>query len=250
MSGLWWSRLSLCSGLRLRWLLCLRLRGCLSRLLWLVLLVLLILLILLYLLICSLEKVLNHARPTNTDIETQRSDTELCLEREPILCRDAVSQITINWDRILKNRPATSRTALLSFQPASKTRKMQNMSARELLRTVSLIWSPSTLPRLLDPRLHVFAANDADSFPFNLLRRRIGIPRVHVCCCPAVPNEIADACDEGTQSEVDVADNVQRKAVPAKNDPEEGKIGEELEEVCGGVSISCSTSQWPTGSTS
>ncbi len=103
--------------------------------------------------------------------------------------------------------PSTCRTHLLPFKPAFQASKMQNVSARQLLRSRPLIeyWSGSwsRLGRLNRsvcarhsirgrsgglswirhrPRPHLLSANNASVFPLNLLYCSVGISLVHIMC--------------------------------------------------------------------
>lgn len=52
-----------------------------------------------------------------------------------------------------------------------------------------------------------------------------------MCCCPAVTDEVSDAGDERAKGEVDIANDVERKAIVSEDDREKRKVREELEEV-------------------
>ena len=82
------------------------------------------------------------------------------------------------------------------------------------------------------PWLHFFAANYADVFASYLFRRSIGVPGVHVRGSASIPDEVPYPRDEGAKSEVDVSNYVQRQTVPRQDYCKEGKICQELEEIC------------------
>lgn len=50
--------------------------------------------------------------------------------------------------------------------------------------------------------------------------------------CPAVSDKVSDAGDERAKCEVNIANDVKRKAVISEDNREERKVGEELKEVC------------------
>lgn len=50
--------------------------------------------------------------------------------------------------------------------------------------------------------------------------------------CPAVSDKVSDTGDERAKCEVNIANDVKRKAVISEDNREERKVREELKEVC------------------
>jgi hypothetical protein len=73
------------------------------------------------------------------------------------------------------DRAAARRTHLLPFQPALQASKVEDMTARELLRA-----GPLDLAGICGiPGLHLFSADDTGVFPGQFVHRGIGVS-VHV----------------------------------------------------------------------
>lgn len=74
------------------------------------------------------------------------------------------------------------------------------------------------------PRAHFLTAYNADSLSLDFRRGSIRIARIHVSGSATVSDEVANAGDEGPESEVNIADDVERETVPANYNPKETKI--------------------------
>lgn len=135
-------------------------------------------------------------------------------------------------------------TILLSFEPATQTRKVKYVTARELLRShtfrqnacrasISLPRRFSVSPTIVCriPRSHLFSAYDADIFPCNLLCSGIWISFIHVPCRSPIFPEIGDAFKKGPDGHVHISDNVNRKSIESQKYGEEREVDNKLQKV-------------------
>lgn len=192
---------------------------------------------LLVLLVHPIQEVLHHARTPDTDVETERTNAELRLEtsvgrgrsgRVGRICVSISVHVSVRvrdgGRRFIKNRSSACRASLLTFKPASQTSEMEDMAARKLLCSRSLILGTRCpiAGTILRPRSHSFTADNAVDSMCDFLRRGIRISRVHVSGRSSVANKVADSSDERAEGDVDIADDVERETVPREDNREEG----------------------------
>src|SRR5271156_164005 len=126
------------------------------------------------------------------------------------------------------NWSSARRTNLLSFEPTSKTCKMQNVAAREFLRPHPLRYR---VGRRLRCRIissvcwwegpHLLPTNDASVLPSDLVRCCIRVPFVHISRSCPVFDKVRNAFEERSAGKENVAHNVDRKAVEYQENEKE-----------------------------
>jgi hypothetical protein len=142
----------------------------------------------------------------------------------------------------------------LSLEPALEAVEVEDVTTRKLLRSFVrsslsgsrsryrcrrrccgwLSFSRWTRLSLRQSILHILSTNDASLVPhlIHFLPRCVRIERIHVLRGESIATKISDSEEEGTESEIDVAEDVEWKTVESEGETEEGEIGDKLEEVC------------------
>lgn len=133
------------------------------------------------------------------------------------------------------------RTGLLSLEPTTQAVEMEYMPTGQFLGLIQILLAVASvsccfwviLIHACIHNLHLLSAYNTGTIAWSrqVLGSCIGVQFVHVASCSSVAVQISAFLDEWSESNIHIADDVQRQLIIQANVQKEDKVGNQLEEI-------------------